>query len=38
MNSGLKTLIAGGLAWKFGGGLFTAILLFVLIFWLLGKL
>lgn len=37
MNRLLKTGIAGLVAWKWGGGLIGAILLFVLIYWLLGR-
>lgn len=37
MNGMLKTGIAGFAAWKWGGGIFGAIIIFVLIFWLLGK-
>ncbi len=37
MNKLLKTGVAGFAAWKWGGGLFSAILIFVLVFWLLGK-
>lgn len=38
MNSLLKTGIAGFAAWKWGGGIFGAIIIFVIVFWLLGKL
>jgi hypothetical protein len=34
----LRTGIAGFAAWKWGGGLIGAVLLFVLIYFLLGKL
>ena len=37
MNKLLKTGIAGFAAWKWGGGVIGTILLFVLIFWLLGR-
>jgi len=38
MNSGLRGLIAGIAAWKWGGGCLGTILLFILIYWLLGVL
>jgi hypothetical protein len=38
MNNLLKAGIAGFVAWKWGGGILGAILLFILVFWLLGKL
>jgi hypothetical protein len=28
--------LAGAVAWKFGGGLFSMIIIFVIVFWLLG--
>lgn len=37
MQNWLKTLIAGGVAWKWGGGCFGTIALFVIIYWLLGQ-
>lgn len=37
MNNLLKTGIAGFAAWKWGGGLIGALLLFVVIYFLLGK-
>lgn len=37
MNDLLRGIIAGGAAWKFGGGLISTILIFVVVFWLLGK-
>lgn len=37
MNSFFKTLIAGYGAKKLGGGCFSTILIFVLIYWLLGQ-
>jgi hypothetical protein len=38
MNGLLKTGIAGYAAWKWGGGLIGAVVLFVIAFYLLGKL
>jgi len=38
MNNLLRGGLAGAAAYKFGGGIITTILIFVLIFWLLGKL
>ena len=37
MNGLLRGAAAGAAAWKFGGGLISTILIFVLVFWLLGK-
>lgn len=37
MQNWLKTLIAGGIAWKWGGGCLGTIVLFVVIYWLLGQ-
>ncbi len=37
MNNLLRGGLAGGAAWKFGGGLFSTILIFLIVFWLLGK-
>ena len=37
MNGLLKTGIAGVAAWKLGGGIISMIVVFVLIFWLLGR-
>lgn len=37
MNNGLRAGLAGIAAWKLGGGIITTILIFVLLFWLLGK-
>jgi len=36
MNGGLKAGIAGIAAWKLGGGIIGTIVIFLLIFWLLG--
>jgi hypothetical protein len=38
MNNLLKTLIAGYGAKKLGGGCISTILIFIIIFWLLGRL
>lgn len=38
MNRLLKTGIAGFAAWKWGGGLIGTIILFLIVFWLLGRL
>lgn len=38
MNGFFKTLIAGYSAKKLGGGCFGMIIVFVIIYWLLGKL
>jgi len=38
MNNLLRGGIAGFAAWKWGGGIIGAIILFVIIFFLLGKL
>lgn len=38
MNRLIRTGIAGFAAWKLGGGLFGAIIVFVIIFYLLGYL
>jgi hypothetical protein len=32
-----RTLIAGGAAYKFGGGCISTVLIFILVFWLLGQ-
>lgn len=37
MNKLLRTGVAGFGAWKFGGGIIGTILLFVIIYWLLGR-
>ena len=37
MNDMLRGLIAGAAAWKLGGGLISMILIFIVVFWLLGK-
>jgi uncharacterized membrane protein YdcZ (DUF606 family) len=37
MQNWIKTLIAGFAAWKWGGGCFGTILVFVVIYYLLGQ-
>jgi hypothetical protein len=37
MQGPLRTLLAGAAAWKFGGGLFSVIIIFLLVYFLLGK-
>lgn len=37
MEGPLKGILAGAAAWKFGGGLFSMIIIFIVVFWLLGK-
>ena len=37
MNNMFRGLIAGGAAYKLGGGLISTILIFLAVFWLLGK-
>lgn len=37
MNDMLRGLIAGAAAWKLGGGIISMILIFIVVFWLLGK-
>ncbi len=37
MQGWLKTLIAGAAAWKWGGGCFGTIFLFVIIYFVLGQ-
>lgn len=37
MNNLLRGGLAGAAAYKFGGGIFSTILIFILVFWLLGK-
>ena len=36
MNNPLRGLIAGIAAWKLGGGCISTILIFILVYWLLG--
>ena len=37
MNNLLRGGLAGAAAYKFGGGIISTILIFILVFWLLGK-
>jgi hypothetical protein len=37
MNNLLRGGLAGAAAYKFGGGIFSMILIFIVVFWLLGK-
>lgn len=36
MRTPLRGLLAGAAAWKWGGGCFSTVIVFVLVFWLLG--
>jgi hypothetical protein len=36
MRDLFRGLLAGAAAWKFGGGIISTIIIFVLVFWLLG--
>ena len=36
MQGPLRGLLAGAAAWKFGGGCISTILIFIIVFWLLG--
>ena len=36
MQGPLRGLLAGAAAWKFGGGCVSTILIFIIVFWLLG--
>ncbi len=36
MQGPLRGILAGAAAWKFGGGIISTILIFILVFWLLG--
>ena len=36
MQGPLRGILAGAAAWKFGGGCISTILIFVIVFWLLG--
>ena len=36
MEGPLRGLLAGAAAWKFGGGCISTILVFIIVFWLLG--
>jgi hypothetical protein len=37
MNNLLRGALAGAAAWKLGGGLISTIIIFLLVFWILGK-
>lgn len=37
MNNWLRGLLAGYGAWKLGGGCFSTILIFIILWWLLGS-
>lgn len=37
MNDLLRGGLAGAAAWKFGGGIISTVLIFIVVFWLLGK-
>lgn len=37
MGDMLRGLVAGAVAWKLGGGIISTILIFIVVFWLLGK-
>lgn len=37
MNNFFRTVIAGGAAWKWGGGCFGTVVVFLLVYWLLGS-
>ncbi len=37
MEGPVKGILAGIAAWKLGGGLISTIIIFVLVFWFLGK-
>jgi hypothetical protein len=37
MEGPVRGILAGLAAWKLGGGLFSMILIFIVVFWLLGK-
>jgi len=36
MQGPLRGILAGAAAWKFGGGCISTILIFIIVFWLLG--
>ncbi len=38
MGGGLRALVAGVAAWKLGGGIIGTIIVFLIVFWLLGLL
>ena len=37
MEGPLRGILAGAAAWKLGGGLISTIVIFLVVFWLLGK-
>lgn len=37
MQGPLRGILAGAAAWKLGGGLISTIIIFLVVFWLLGK-
>ncbi len=37
MQGPLRGILAGAAAWKLGGGLVSTIIIFLVVFWLLGK-
>ncbi len=37
MGDILRGLLAGAVAWKLGGSIISTVLIFILVFWLLGK-
>jgi hypothetical protein len=37
MEGPLRGILAGAAAWKLGGGLISTIIIFLVVFWLLGK-
>jgi hypothetical protein len=38
MQGPLRTILAGVAAWKLGGGCISTILIFILVYWLLGHM
>lgn len=38
MRGPLRGLLAGAAAWKLGGGCFSTIVIFLIVFWMLGRL
>jgi hypothetical protein len=36
MEGPLRGILAGAAAWKFGGGCISTVLIFIIVFWLLG--
>jgi len=37
MNNAARGCLAGIVSWKLGGGLFSTILIFIIVYWLLGQ-